>query len=449
MHNAWEEMIPFYIAGTLPRADALRLEQHLAQCAQCRQALDEWQRIAAAVRADAASQMRGLPPLSPRVIAVANGQAIGRYGAASQMRHPSRAATTSLTLMAAVFTVVLLGGLLAFMVLNGALRREAEQVVLAPSMTPSAVNPTLLSGTQQPQIIIIEPSETPLRPLSTPVIIVPPTSALVTRVALAPLLATRAPLLVLPPTLPPTQAVAQPTQAPLGQGGDGDSASFSLLQSATCTAHVALSTGIASLYTSTSTTSPIMATVAQTDDLVVLARSSNGWLQVQYSAHSTLLTGWVQQELVYAAGNCDTLPLIDSTTSVSPSPSASPTVLPFPTPSPISDTVTSGQWTESRTVMTNACATSDADSLVQIPVSLSTSGSANGSTVSAVYGGAGTAIMLMRTSDHVYSGSTSTSQGILTLTLTFSTSTGYSGEEVITYSDGCTARASLSGVYVR
>ena len=125
---SWEEQIPFYVAGTLTKAEATRLERHLAGCAECRRSLDDWQRIATAVRADAASQLRGLPPLAPRVIATANRQAVGRYGyAPSPLRQPSRTATTSLTLMAAVFTVILFGGLLAFMVLNSSLLQQTGE----------------------------------------------------------------------------------------------------------------------------------------------------------------------------------------------------------------------------------------------------------------------------------------------------------------------------------
>ena len=68
MHNLWEEMLPFYIAGSLPKAEATRLERHLEHCETCSQSMSDWKLVAAAVRAEAASQMRALPPLSADVL---------------------------------------------------------------------------------------------------------------------------------------------------------------------------------------------------------------------------------------------------------------------------------------------------------------------------------------------------------------------------------------------
>ncbi len=430
MPDVWEEQIPFYVAGTLTKAEAARLDRHFAACAECRRSLDEWQRIASAVRAEAASQLRGLPPLAPRVIATANRQAVGRYGyAPSPIRRPSRAATTSLTLMAAVFTVVLFGGLLAFLVLNSSLlQRQADenQVALLPSTTPTTVQVT---AGEAPQIIVIEPSATPVVPtLATPTLefVVVPT------VQKQP---TRAPQVILPPTL-------APTQSPMGMGGGGsDVAPFSLMQTATCTAHVALANGIADLYAEPDESSAVLTSAAQADDLTALAFRADGWLQVSDPAGSKPLVGWVRQELVYLSGSCDSLPQIDAPSGTTPT----ATVLPFPTFSPTPATISAGRWTETRAVTTNGCAAADADSTTQLPISLT----ANDSTINATYGTDGTILMLARMSDNSFSGSTSTSQGILTLTLTFNTSASYSGEEVVTHTNGCVVHSNVSGELAR
>ncbi len=157
MHNPWEEMIPFYIAGTLPRTDSQRLERHLSGCDECRHSLESWRAIAGVVRAQASGQMRDLPPLSPRVLEQAAQSGRGRrstmtsaYAAAPE---PRRYGSLPVTMIAAVITVVMFGGLLALMVLRGLPAPNATNVGLLPTVTET------VSGT--PQIIIIEPSASP------------------------------------------------------------------------------------------------------------------------------------------------------------------------------------------------------------------------------------------------------------------------------------------------
>ena len=130
MHNNWEEMLPFYIAGTLPKNDTRRLEKHLSNCEECRKSLAEWQRIAEATRAEAASQMRNLPPLSPQILSLASQQAGARasqplvYDFARGTGYRSRYRSTTVTLVAAAFTVFLIGGLLTLLVLSGSLVQQ-------------------------------------------------------------------------------------------------------------------------------------------------------------------------------------------------------------------------------------------------------------------------------------------------------------------------------------
>ncbi len=91
-HKSWEDLIPFYVAQTLPLSDAAALERHLAHCPDCRQSVDEWRAIAATVRAEANRRASRLPPLSPRVSATP--QAISANGAGQAVHvlpvHPRR-----------------------------------------------------------------------------------------------------------------------------------------------------------------------------------------------------------------------------------------------------------------------------------------------------------------------------------------------------------------------
>lgn len=67
MHEKWESLMPFYIARTLPAADARALEQHLLTCMSCRRAFDEWRLIANETWAEANERSLNLPPLSEKV----------------------------------------------------------------------------------------------------------------------------------------------------------------------------------------------------------------------------------------------------------------------------------------------------------------------------------------------------------------------------------------------
>lgn len=67
MHKQWPELLPFYVAGALSAADRIAVDAHLAECAACREAVEEWRIVAGAVRAEAAARASELPPLWPVV----------------------------------------------------------------------------------------------------------------------------------------------------------------------------------------------------------------------------------------------------------------------------------------------------------------------------------------------------------------------------------------------
>lgn len=62
-HTDWQDMLPEYIAGTLPDAARHALEDHLANCHECREAADDWRDIATITRKAAQSRRTQLPPL--------------------------------------------------------------------------------------------------------------------------------------------------------------------------------------------------------------------------------------------------------------------------------------------------------------------------------------------------------------------------------------------------
>jgi hypothetical protein len=67
MHEQWSELLPFYVAGALSAVERAAVDAHLAECATCREAVEEWRIVAGAVRADASARAGELPPLWPVV----------------------------------------------------------------------------------------------------------------------------------------------------------------------------------------------------------------------------------------------------------------------------------------------------------------------------------------------------------------------------------------------
>lgn len=66
-HKQWEDLIPFYVAHTLPPDQAVALNQHIATCEYCQHVLADWRGIAAATRSAVEDWSRDLPPLSAQV----------------------------------------------------------------------------------------------------------------------------------------------------------------------------------------------------------------------------------------------------------------------------------------------------------------------------------------------------------------------------------------------
>jgi hypothetical protein len=331
MHSEWEALIPYYVAGTLSKGETTRLEHHLSKCAECTKSVEEWRAIAGAVRDNAASQMRALPPLSRAVTVTARRQAaVIDYETVSRLA--TRRSNTPITLIAAAFTVILFGGLVALLVVRS-FPRESEFVALLPTATVTIAASENGAPSLEPQIVVIEPTTTPVptkeraTPPSNPL----PTEALATA-AEPPTVIAPNPTQPLPPTqqifptfvLPTSTWTPEPPQPPTpmvvdgmgGGNGNADALSFAApeiegqaqtslsMQSGSCEIRAAVSSAI--LYEGIGTDSAILGTISG-DDILLPLGMSRGWYNVQYPDGKV---GWVQQEMVYTTGNCADLPIL-------------------------------------------------------------------------------------------------------------------------------------------
>lgn len=194
MHNEWLDLIPFYVAGTLSQSDMVALEHHLARCESCFGALSEWREVATVVRREAQAWGEILPPLSNAVRAQLVPSSQNGYkhtqnlsGLVDQTtvyvpaksRRSTRAKRQlrpSLSLIAAIFVVVIFSGILLYGVSQsgkndggqygsqGENPPAARTATNTPLILPS-LNPLTPSLTITP-FVINNPPQT-IRPVST------------------------------------------------------------------------------------------------------------------------------------------------------------------------------------------------------------------------------------------------------------------------------------------
>ncbi|MFN8421424.1 MAG: zf-HC2 domain-containing protein [Anaerolineae bacterium] len=188
IHAQVEELLPFFVAGTLPPQEGDFVRQHLAACPRCKQSLTEWFEIAHAVRTEAASWSTKLPPLSPRVRA--------RLRSSKTVTNSSsRFNRLSLTLVAAMITVVFISGVLLYSRNRG----DNTEVAAAPTETQTVIPPTFTAAiTATPEVS------------STPTLTIPTLDP-----ALQPALPTQQPTEIASSKLPASATPQPPAATPL------------------------------------------------------------------------------------------------------------------------------------------------------------------------------------------------------------------------------------------
>lgn len=309
MHEQWLDLIPFYVAGSLPQDQRRALEQHLRTCETCRREVREWDLIAGIVRQDADLYARHLPPLSTMVqeqlqqasFALNNNAPtqpmkpidIREFEEPVVYRPPVPVRWSVASLAASVAVLLFVGAL--FIAMNQRLLEREDpdmtQVVaaaLTQSVTPSASDtPTALSETATliPSATLTETAtQEPTRPLVT---------------------ATRLPPSQVPPTRVPPTAFPPATATPVPPFiGIGVTPTFinpeALVQQGDCLVTSAVGGSVA-VRSNPDMSAQIIATLAFGEQWVVYNRLDT-WAQV--GSLDNTLSGWaVSAELAFT-GNC-------------------------------------------------------------------------------------------------------------------------------------------------
>ena len=166
-----------------------------------------------------------------------------------------------------------------------------------------------------------------------------------------------------------------------------------------------------------------------------MAQANNGgelWYLIAVNGHGE----WVSATLV-ALDPADAV--IPPAATIPPPPRPTATPIPLPTSTPA---VSSGTWNQASTVVSNSCGGTVGTNTTMLALI-----TFNGDTLSLLYGGSESPVILARTTNLIYVGSYTNPVSAVSVRLTFSSPTTYSGDEVVTDTDGCVIRSSWIGTF--
>jgi hypothetical protein len=327
-HIYWQELIPFYIAKTLPPEQQQAFEQHLATCSNCAHEIKQWRTIAAAVWQEAESAAKQVPPLSQEVynrLNYADRVPSSRYSAnpprpdyvpkqaltPPQRQQANRKITLPLTMVAGTVVAFLFGALLISLALREQPEPLANTIALNATGTADAYGAMGIQGGEATATITPNPEITEAGGtggggiLPTPMVIGTPTPTPFT------------PINTLPPNsgggsdtmmmvetgiAPATQAPIEPPFAAIGGGpyitltpGIEESGVFQCFLFNPTTVPI-------DGYAQANYGAPITASINPREEYRTLVRSVEGWYQVFIAPGSI---AWIPPQTAYLSGNCD------------------------------------------------------------------------------------------------------------------------------------------------
>ncbi len=335
MHNKhWEDLIPFYVAGSLVGQELNAFEAHIAHCDQCKYLVNDWRGIAAAVWQNAQEGTHELPPLSQEVRRDVRDTSVQRQAQVSaklknstsdkivqlsmqSVSSPSnqvfssrsrRAFQIPVTLVAVSIAIFLVVGLLVIM-------STAPQNGDDNSATSIA---GLSSGATETQSATITQTNVPLAS-STPS---PSTQVTLSSAYI--------------PSISPNSAQSSGTvistpsggvgggqaESPLDQSftNNGDIVSTPVFQNSACYALNSQEASV-NIYEFAGIQHNLVGQLNPGDRVEVYVVSSNGWYQTLRISDQFTQRGWIDGDLVQLEGLCDSLPLPTPTRSTMITPS--------------------------------------------------------------------------------------------------------------------------------
>ena len=145
-HEDYKEMLPAHALSALDASEAQALNEHLAECAECRQDLANWEKTASALALDA-KPMEPSPEVRQRIMNAVRAEKDGRV---VPFASPRRNVWTSFGSLGAIAAIILFVALIIGIVVlwqqNRALRQENQ---LARLLAEPGSRLTELKGTPQ------------------------------------------------------------------------------------------------------------------------------------------------------------------------------------------------------------------------------------------------------------------------------------------------------------
>ncbi len=421
MHSKyWEDLIPFYVAGTLSWQEAQQVEQHVRTCAECRQAITDWQKIAGAVRAEAAANLSDLPPLSPNLRVIRD----PRLSAVPVRRNTVRRIMMPLTSAAAALMVIAFAVLLA----ANALRPDGESTDVGAGTEGETGTPTESYNTTPTADLMAT-----IEALTTQHANGTDIANIVTPLNFATNTPSREPV---QPTFTPT-LTAEVIQPPLNTPAPS--------------APIAVVMGDAiNLREGPGTNYPVVGSAQNGERFEILARSGSGanlWYVIRRGQNGT---AWVYGSIVQIEPENAIIPAAATIpppppTETAPPPTATITPSPEPTGSFV---IRSGAWALVTTIVEDTCG---GDTGVSSSVPHILIPAADGQTVVFTYTLTGTSFVLNRDSGvNVFASAfnTPTPEGNANVTVQIvfdANGTTYTGTELISYPNGCITRSLWAG----